>query len=93
VKLPSPNQREVIRTFLHEATDLHIDAVVFFRPESGIGMTVHYKDARGFSHKKTMRSPDGATMSHIEDMVVLMSEWLVHPTTTKQDELLTAGSC
>jgi hypothetical protein len=51
VKLPSPNQREVIRTFLHEATDLHIDAVVFFRPESGIGMTVHYKDARGFSHK------------------------------------------
>lgn len=93
MRLPSPQQREVIRTFLHEATDMHVDAVVFEPLASGIRMIVHYKDARGFSHKKSMSSPDGTTMSHIEDMAVLMSEWLVHPTTTKADELQTAGNC
>lgn len=93
MKLPSPSQRETIRTFLHEATDMHIDAVTFAEAESGVRMIVNYKDARGFSHRKTMLSPDGTTMSHIEDMAVLMSEWLAHPATAQNDELQTAGSC
>jgi hypothetical protein len=93
MKPPSPVHRDVIRQFLHEATDMHIDGVDITRLPSGMALIVHYRDVRGFSHKKAMQNPNARTMSDIEDMAVLMSEWLVHPTTAKADELATAGSC
>jgi hypothetical protein len=89
MRLPSPVQRDVIRQFLHEATDLHIDGVDFTRLPSGVAMIVHYRNLKGNVQKKAMQSPGATSMGHIEDMAVLMSEWLVHPT-TRAGEFLTA---
>jgi hypothetical protein len=47
-------------------------------------MTVHYRDSKATAHKKTISNPDANHMAHIEDMAVLMSEWLVHPTTRRR---------
>jgi hypothetical protein len=93
LQLPSPAQCEVMRTFLAESTDLHIEHVAFNRLSSGVCLTVHYRDARDFSHKKHMSAPDARNDNDITDLVVLMSEWLTHPTTVQQDMLQTAGNC
>lgn len=91
--LPSPDQRETIRQFLAESTSLHVDHVEFTRPESGVALTIHYRDARGFPHKKSIQSPDARTDQHIVELTVLASEWLGHPTTAQRDMLETAGNC
>lgn len=90
--LPNPSERAAIRQFLHESTDLQIDGVDFTRLPSGIALIVHYRDLKGEMQKKAMQNPNARTMDHIEDMVVLMSEWLVHPS-TRAGEFLSAGSC
>jgi hypothetical protein len=81
MRLPTPNERQAIKQFLHECTDLHIDGVDFAKLPSGVSMTVHYRDFKGHAQKKTISNPDADHMAHIEDMAVLMSEWLVHPAT------------
>lgn len=91
--MPSPVQRETMHLFLAESTGLHIDQVAFTRPASGCVLTVHYRDVLGNSHKKSMTAPDAKSWSDLEDLVVLMSEWLSHPTTTQSDMLQTAGNC
>jgi hypothetical protein len=53
-------------------------------------MTVHYRSPKGQAQHKTMSNPDARSMSDIEDMVVLMSEWLVHPA-ARAGEFLSAG--
>ena len=91
--LPSPGQRETFRQFLEESTGLHVDAVEFSRPPSGVAMTIHYRDARGFSHKKHIQSPDARCDQHIVELAVLASEWLGHPSTEQHDLMATAGNC
>lgn len=93
LKLPSPDQCEVMRVFLAESTDLHIDNVGFNRLASGACLTVHYRDVRGFSHKKHISNLNARNDNDITDLVVMASEWLSHPTTTERDMLETAGSC
>jgi hypothetical protein len=88
--IPTPNERAAIKQFLHECTDLHIDGVDFAKLPSGVAMTVHYRDGKGHSQRKSIQNPDVSHMAHIEDMAVLMSEWLVHPS-TRAGEFLSAG--
>jgi hypothetical protein len=85
--IPTPNERAAIKQFLHECTDLHIDAAEVTGMASGVSLTVHYRSPKGQAQHKTMSNPDARSMSDIEDMVVLMSEWLVHPS-TRAGELL-----
>jgi hypothetical protein len=53
-------------------------------------MTVHYRDTKGNAQRKTIQNPDATHIAHIEDMAVLMSEWLVHPA-ARAGEFLSAG--
>jgi hypothetical protein len=88
--IPTPNERAAIKQFLYECTDLHIDGVDFTHLPSGVAMTVHYRDAKGHAQRKTIQNPDATHIAHIEDMAVLMSEWLVHPA-ARAGEFLSAG--
>lgn len=79
LNLPSDTAREVMRTFLNECVDdTFVEALVFTKPPSGMMLTVHYRDAKGHSHKKNLLAPDAKSPGDIEDMVVLASEWLAH---------------
>ena len=91
MKLPSPDQRYVIKTFLAESTNTYIDAVEFEKLASGCAMIVHYRDARGFAHRKRMESPDARNDNDVTDLVVLFSEWLGHGTTKLADAQVVAG--
>lgn len=82
-----------MKKFLAEATLLHIDHIEFNRLSSGLCLTIHYRDARGFSHKKHISSPDAKNDNDILDLTVLASEWLGHPATAERDLLTTAGNC
>lgn len=90
--MPGPKARETIKVFLSEACKMHIDGVDFRPLSSGIACTVHYRDLGGHSHKKTMSAPEARNMSDIEDMIILVSEWLNHGTTKQLDMLKVAGN-
>jgi len=92
MRLPSPEQRETLRHFIAESTETHIDGVAFERLPAGCQMIVHYRDALGFSHRKTISSPDARNDDDVVSMAVIFSDWLSHPFTKQNDALQVAGN-
>lgn len=87
LRLPSPQEREIMRVFLMEATDMQIDGLEFDKPASGVRMVATYRDVLGHTRKKQIVSPDARNGDDIQDMVVMLSEWLTHNAASHLDSL------
>jgi hypothetical protein len=77
---PTPNERQAIKQFLHECTDLHIDGVDFAKLTSGVSMTVHYRDSQRPRAEEGISNPTRTTWRTSRTWQFLMSDgWCIRP--------------